>query len=142
MKDNVEEEDALKEFEIFAELDEFWEELEEEESEDDTEYFVPGKVYRAELYLNQEELVKERISKYNVTKEELTAIQEAASAVHQYRREGKVEKNAMEFIEEVAPGDVKRQVRLLNIVIPLARTFKVSAEEKKQHSYYDRRKER
>lgn len=132
--------DWKDEFEIFGELDDYLEELEEARGEDETETFVPERVYRPELYLNQEELVRERISKYRVTLEELEAVQKAAHAVHTYRKEGKVDKPAISYIEEVAPGDEKRQVTLLNIVVPLARTFKVSKQEKAEHTYYARGK--
>lgn len=125
-------------YKIFEELEEFV--VEEEEAEEEEEVtFAPLRIHRAELYLDQEELVKERVQKYNVTAEELEAVKKAAEAVHTYRRTKSVDKTAMDIMEELT-DDVERQLKLLNIVIPLARTFTVSEKERKQHSYYDRRK--
>lgn len=61
----------------------------------------------------------------NATEAERHAALYGAMAVVEYREKGKVDKTAMDYVEEVIPGtsneEIKRRVKLLNVIVPWAR---------------------
>lgn len=85
--------------------------------------FTPERIHKPDMYLNQTELFESRCKRYNVTKEELDAVENAALAVIQYASTGYVKKTALAIIDEVTKDDGIRCVELLNVVLPLARSI-------------------
>jgi len=103
----------------------FLEELAEIEFETPPEphsYTHPKRRTSPEVDMDQEELVAARLQTLTATQEEREACENAALAVIEYRQTGEVVTSAMEIIEEVC-SDPRRQVKLLNVVIPLARVL-------------------
>ena len=101
----------------------FWEDDTDIELPDEPhEVTVATKVFRPEVCLDQEELVRKRLADLDATEAERIACELGALACVEYKRLGSVEKTAMDYIDEVTDDQV-RCVRLLNVVIPRARSI-------------------
>lgn len=108
----------------------FWDEM-EEFGETDSPELPPEphiedvinktRKFRAEMYLNQEELAYKRLEDLEATEAERIAVVLAARAVITYRRDGTVLVTADSIISEVCPNSIARQIKLLNVVVPMAR---------------------
>ena len=92
-----------------------------EESPDSHAWHKDARKYRAELFLNQEELFNARLDKMNATEAERECALYGALAIIEYRRMGSTEKTADEYVTDLCPNDIKRQIQLFNVIIPWAR---------------------
>ena len=92
-----------------------------EESPDSHAWHKDARKYRAELFLNQEELFNARLDKMNATEAERECCLYGALAIIEYRKMGTTPKTADEYVTEMCPGDIKRQIKLFNVIIPWAR---------------------
>lgn len=78
------------------------------------------KKYKMDLHLDQNTLAATRRLRMGATEQEEVAIEEATVAILDYRA-GRPAPSACSIVTAACPGDQRRQVQLLNVVLPLVR---------------------